>query len=280
MEKNVLTLPGGLSLSYIEGGSGHPLVMLPGWSQTASGFAAQFGAFSKVARVIAVDHRGHGDSENAPAGYRIQRLARDLDEFLAVMGLGSFDLLGHSMGCSVIWSYMSMFGRARAPRKIVLADQAPAVVAQADWTEQQIADAGCLFPSFDALNGFEQAVRGAETPDAHKELIRGMFSAETHDGVLNQIASENLKLPRAHAAHLLHDHCVLDWRTEIQQIRVPTLVIGGEASIFSAQSQRWIASQIPGAQVEIFEADQGGSHFMFVNNPERFNARVAAFLSA
>ncbi|MEM0908801.1 MAG: alpha/beta hydrolase, partial [Pseudomonadota bacterium] len=81
-------------------------------------------------------------------------------------------------------------------------------------------------------------------------------------------------------AHLLHDHCVLDWREEIRRITNPALVIGGQKSIFSAQSQQWVAGQIPGAQVEIFEADQGGGHFMFWENADRFNGSVAAFLQS
>ncbi|MEJ1938495.1 alpha/beta hydrolase, partial [Nostoc sp. NIES-2111] len=62
-------------------------------------------------------------------------------------------------------------------------------------------------------------------------------------------------------------------------LRNPTLVVGGETSIFSAQSQRWIASRIPGAEVDIFPASEGGGHFMFFENPRRFNALVSGFLA-
>ena len=48
---------------------------------------------------------------------------------------------------------------------------------------------------------------------------------------------------------------------------------------FTSDSQRWIASQIPDAQVEIFAADEGGSHFMFVENPDRFDSIVLSFLA-
>ena len=34
--------------------------------------------------------------------------------------------------------------------------------------------------------------------------------------------------------------------------------------------QQWIADQIPGARVEIFEAEEGGSHFMWLENPAKF----------
>ena len=87
-----------------------------------------------------------------------------------------------------------------------------------------------------------------------------------------------MKLPRRHAADLLWDHCLLDWRDVIRTIRLPTLVVGARESIFSAESQEWIAAQIPGAEVVIFEADEGGSHFMCHENPTKFNALVDAFL--
>ena len=91
-------------------------------------------------------------------------------------------------------------------------------------------------------------------------------------------AREICKLPRRHAADLLYDHCGLDWRDAIRQVRRPTLVVGAEASIFSAESQAWIAAQIPGAELEIFAANEGGSHFMNYENPSKFNALVEAFL--
>jgi pimeloyl-ACP methyl ester carboxylesterase len=70
-----------------------------------------------------------------------------------------------------------------------------------------------------------------------------------------------------------------DWRGLIGTLRLPTLVVGGAVSIFSAESQRWIAAQIPGAVCEIFEESEGGGHFMFWENPRRFNAVVARFMA-
>ena len=44
------------------------------------------------------------------------------------------------------------------------------------------------------------------------------------------------------------------------------------------KSQQWIASQVPGARVEIFEESEGGNHFMFMENSEKFNRIVKEFL--
>jgi len=280
MERKSVRIDGDVTLSYLEGGSGRTLIMLPGWSQTASGFEKQFDDLIEVATVIALDQRGHGESDRPASGSRIQRLAKDLYDVVVALDLHDFDLLGHSMGASVIWSYHSMFGNERPPRRLVLVDQAPAVLAQPGWDEAERESYGCLLPNAEALADFEGGVLASGTVETHKELIRGMFTSGIDEADLERIAAENLKMPRAQAAELLHDHGVIDWRSEIGAIELPTLVIGAEASIFSAASQRWIAGQIDGAEVEIFAADDGGSHFMFFENPSRFNARVSAFLAA
>jgi len=79
---------------------------------------------------------------------------------------------------------------------------------------------------------------------------------------------------------LLRDTAYGDWRDVIERIKLPTLVIGGENSIFTSASQRWIASVIPGAEIEIFSTPEGGSHFMFIENPSRFNSSVLSFLAS
>jgi pimeloyl-ACP methyl ester carboxylesterase len=54
--------------------------------------------------VIAVDMRGHGESDKPDNGYAIQRLAKDVQDLLAARNLTDVTLMGHSMGSSVIWS--------------------------------------------------------------------------------------------------------------------------------------------------------------------------------
>ena len=97
-----VTLSGGMTLRYQEAGEGKPLVMLPGWSQSAAEFKYQVSALAENRRVIALDQRGHGESDKPETGYRIARLAADLREVLIALDLRGVDILGHSMGCSVI----------------------------------------------------------------------------------------------------------------------------------------------------------------------------------
>ena len=72
----------GVKLHYLEAGSGKPLVMVPGWSQSAMEFKYQLTGLSDKYHVYALDMRGHGESAKPSHGYRIQRLSADVHDFL------------------------------------------------------------------------------------------------------------------------------------------------------------------------------------------------------
>lgn len=76
----------GVTLQFRDtGGDGFPLVMLHGWGQTQAMFRHQLEGLPS-SRVITVDFRGHGVSDKPHHGYRIARLAQDVDELLDHLG--------------------------------------------------------------------------------------------------------------------------------------------------------------------------------------------------
>lgn len=265
-------------LHYLEAGSGRPVVFIPGWSQTAAMFRPQLDELSREFRVIAVDMRGHGQSEKPSHGYRIARLAADAREFLEALDLEDVVFAGHSMGCAIVWSYLEQFGAERLAR-LILIDQAPAVTAWPSWGEEEKALCGSLHtPS----SLFDTIVRlsGPDGESVTANLIRESFFTKSFSEAGREwVIAENLLLPRPLAARLLLDLGAQDFRDVIPRIRLPALVIGAEKSIFNPRSQEWIARQIPDARVEIFEEQEGGSHFMWLENPSRFNALVRGFLN-
>jgi len=266
-------------LNYLEGGAGRTLLFIPGWSQTAAMFRPLLEDLSRDHRVIAIDMRGHGESEKPEGGYRISRLAADLADVVNELDLEDVALVGHSMGCAVIWSYIELFGINRLSR-LALIDQAPVVTAWPDWNEAEKKICGSLH----APESLFQAVTGLSGPYAGsltKNYIRdSLFTKRCPEETLEWVLSENLKFPRHHAARLLVELSVHDWRDVIRKIMLPTIVFGGEASIFHPMSQEWIANQIPGAQVEIFAKEEGGGHFMWLENPEKFLRLLRVFLES
>ena len=77
----------GITLNAIEAGDGQPLIMIPGWSQSAAEFGRNIDELAKDRRVIALDMRSHGESPKAAGGHRIQRLAMDLSEVIDALEL-------------------------------------------------------------------------------------------------------------------------------------------------------------------------------------------------
>ena len=61
----------GVKLHYLEAGKGQPLVMIPGWSQSAAQFKHQLSGLSDKYRVIAIDMRGHGEIGRASCRERV-----------------------------------------------------------------------------------------------------------------------------------------------------------------------------------------------------------------
>ena len=56
MNRISIPLKSDISLSALEGGIGHPLIMIPGWSQTAAEWIENAKAFTTVSRQMIWDH--------------------------------------------------------------------------------------------------------------------------------------------------------------------------------------------------------------------------------
>jgi pimeloyl-ACP methyl ester carboxylesterase len=276
VKSDTVTTNDGVRLHYLEAGEGSPLFIVPAFAAPAEIFKYQLEALSNRYRVIALDHRGHGESEKPDHGYKIARLATDVRDALKALHLNNATLLGHSMGCCVIWSYLELFGDERLA-KLILVDEPAFAISNPAWSQEELDAAGAVttpqavIEAVNALNGpnFEAVMRGFLDP---------MFTATIDAEVKEWFIQECLKTTHRHAGDLVYNHLNQDWRDVIRRIVLPTLIIGGRVSHIPWKSQVWIHEQIPGSELEIFEADEGGAHFMFLENPDRFNRIVAKFL--
>jgi pimeloyl-ACP methyl ester carboxylesterase len=274
--KGVVTTNDGVVLRYEEAGTGRPLVCIPGWSQTAAQFKHQLSGLSDHYRVIAVDMRGHGESDKPDNGYTIQRLAKDVQELLVARNLTDVTLMGHSMGSSVIWSYWQLWGKDRLA-KLIFVDQMPMITADPRWSQQEKEDAGAIFDPTSLYDTINQ-LAGPDGVKTTEGFIGGMFTKAYSRSEVDWVVKQNLKMPRQYAAALLYNHSTQDWRRVIPRITLPTLVVGGRVSVVPWKSQVWIQKQVPGSKVEIFEENEGGNHFMFMENPDKFNRIVRDFM--
>ena len=273
------TTQDGVDLDYTDtGGEGVPLVLLHGWGQTKAMFRHQIADLAANRRIIAVDLRGHGLSAKPHFGYRIARFSRDVWELLEHLALDRVDALGWSMGVSVWWSFIDQYGTDRI-RRFVAVDQ-PSAVAAVPWmSADEQAASGAIF-DVAALISLGAALHGPDGLAARDGFVRSMFSGDLTDpDVLAFVMAELDTVPTYVGVPLLFDHCAQDWRDVLPRIDVDTLVIGCDGSHVDPSSQRYIADQIPSAQLHVFPTDVASSHFPFLENPAEFNRVLEEFLS-
>jgi pimeloyl-ACP methyl ester carboxylesterase len=89
----------GIRLHYLDwGGKGPVLLFLTGMGCSAYIFGEFAPRFVDQFNVLALDRRGHGDSDYPETGYDPDTLAEDLRQFLDALKVEQVILVGHSMG--------------------------------------------------------------------------------------------------------------------------------------------------------------------------------------
>lgn len=280
MERKSVRTRDGVELSYLTGGQGRPVFLLGGWSQTASVYEGQFADFCQSHTVYALENRGHGASQKPTDGYRIHRFAKDLFDVVEALDLRDFDAVGHSLSVAMLWAYLDMFGAERPARRLIFIDEPAALMARPSWTQQEINEAGSIHPTLESLDEMVVAIRRTRSVEDHLEIISGMFTSRVGDAALRALAAENLKLPRVHAAALIENLMMQDWRAFLPNIHQRTLVFTGEASWHPLASQQFIASSMPNGSLKVIREADGGSHFLMFENPALFNEKALGFLNA
>ena len=97
----------GVEIAYFDTGEGDPVLCIHGFASTAHinwTYPGWVDTLTKAGRrVIALDNRGHGDSEKLydPAAYHTTLMAEDARALLDHLGIAQATVLGYSMGSRI-----------------------------------------------------------------------------------------------------------------------------------------------------------------------------------
>jgi pimeloyl-ACP methyl ester carboxylesterase len=137
----IITASDGVRLSVRDYGSrapDHTVILLHGFCLDQSSWDIHIGQLIRKwgndIRIISYDHRGHGDSADAPMHtYRIEQLADDLATLLVALGVkGPLTIAGHSMGGMTALAYLARSASRRPvePKSLVLVATAAGKLAE------------------------------------------------------------------------------------------------------------------------------------------------------
>jgi non-heme chloroperoxidase len=254
-----MTTSDGVNLVYDDEGAGRAVVMLHGYSGRRANWEFQHDVLlDEGFRVIALDARGHGDSEAPGHGQTISRLGQDTRELLTHLELDDVALVAHSMGVSVALAMFSISGFDKVER-FVAVDQSPKIVNDEGWGfgVKQVTWANV----YDCVNfRAEWGTPGLEPP-----LPEGASEAEPWENFDHDAMRR-----------LLLDHFVADWRDVLPRIPLRTWVITGRmTNFYYPEGQKWFADQVPGSSFTCFEKSGHSPH---VTEIDEFNRQLLQFL--
>lgn len=260
----------GTRLHYLESGdpSGRPVVLVAGFKAPATSWKPQLSALEGAGyRVIALDRRGHGDSEvGADDGHTMDRHGADIGDALEGLGLTDATVVGQSMGGNAIWALVAA-GRTAGIRDVVIVDQTPKMLNADDWAYG--------FYDYDASNADTLFATGIPDPGRHSLAPKGPVR------VARLLKALDLKAAKAGftAAELalLNDHAKRDWRLAIASTRMPVLFVAGrESDFWPCEHAAAAASLAPFGESAIVEK---AGHATNIEQPKAFTGGLLKWLA-
>jgi len=265
----IVKLPGG-EVEAIDAGprDGSPIVLVHCFTCAIDWWDGMIPRLAREHRVVAVDLLGHGGSEKPTSGYEIENQADLVAGVMGRFGVGPAEVVGHSLGGSVVTALAE-----RSPQlvdRVVIVDTPPTHesgdLGLLAWLAFQPAIGEALWrikPDFSVRKGLEVAFApGFDVPDAFVEDVKRMtYSA--YKGAASE--SEDYSKEKG-----------LDER--MKESGQPLLVImGAEEQIIDDPPARLAEYRetVPGVQTELIE---GVGHSPNVEAPARTAALVLGFM--
>ena len=265
----------GDSLHYIDIGKGDPVIFVHGGLGDYRGFSAQRDTFSKNHRVIVYSRRYNfpdiqpiKDSLN----YTIEPHVKDLIEFIKVLNLAPVHLVGHSYGAFV--ALQTTIEHPELVRSLTLGEPPyPSLL-------QDLPGADTIWEDFvrKIHNPSAEAFKTANNEKAVEIYINGVMGDSLFFSKIPPEHREGMmvNMPEVRAIALTKEPYPAVSCNELQKIKVPVLLVGGDKSItlFTATTKE-LDRCLENNELAILP---NASHGLQNQNPSEFNKIVLRFI--
>jgi proline iminopeptidase len=271
----------GFQIHYEVHGQGPVVMTLPNsWGLTLDGLRALYRPLEQRVTMVYFDPRGMGGSEpiREPGDMGLAAVRADFDALRQLLGLERVHAIGWSNG---------------AMNLILLALEQPETLSSAtfvhsgaSFTEEDaaaMAESAGEFMARWAEKEQELAQAGMPPAEADREIKR-LFIEEFFPLMAADREFAAATFPKMYAgtafsfAHLKHselESTAFDFREQLADIPVRSLVIAGTHDLMPADKVRELADGLPDARFVVF---YGSGHFAPVEEPEKFARTVFDFL--
>ena len=263
-----------LHLNVRSTGTGRPVVLIHGWPLSGEAWDKQVPDLVAAGyRVITYDRRGFGHADHPSDGFDYDTLTSDLAKILEGEDLKNVTLVGFSMGGGEVARYISLYGEERLNSVVLAAAVPPLMMQSADNPEgpltqakAQEMEAGLKADRAKFFDGFTKAFFSANG-------VLKVTEAKRQEAIVICQQSD-----QAAAIGCMKAFATTDFRDDLANISVPTLVLHGDADgvvPFAGSGQRTHRAVGQSELVVI----SGAPHGMNVSHADEFNAALIKFLN-
>jgi non-heme chloroperoxidase len=262
-----------IELYYEDHGKGKPVVLIHGWPLSGASWEKQIDPLlASGHRVIVYDRRGFGRSSQPSTGYDYDTFAEDLHKVVTKLDLRDFALVGFSMGGGEVARYLGTHGPERVSKAVFISSVPPFLLKTADNPEGVD---GSVF------EGIKKAI-AADRPAFLSTFFADFYNVNVLGGkrISDQVVQSSWNVAVGASAKGTLD-CVPAWgtdfRNDLSRIKVPTLVIHGDADRILPLAATGIRTHkaVKGARLVVVE---GGPHGLTWTHAEKVNLELLDFL--
>lgn len=233
------------------------LVFVHGWTCNLTFWKANIPAFTNQARVIAVDLPGHGQSEKPELAYTMKLYAQSIEAVLRDAKVSKATLIGHSMGAPVLWQFYKHF--PEKTRALVIVDGSLKAMGTRESMKAFLDPLRLPTYRASAEKSVEYLTQNMKDLKVRGEVRTQMVNAPQHTMVS---AFEGMLDPTI-------------FPTKTDKITVPTLALMATSGNWTSEYEKYVRELAPGIEYQKWD---GVSHFLMMDEPQKFNDAVLAFL--
>lgn len=150
----------GIKLNYFDWeGPGPSIVMLHGTTSYGRSWDFTARPLSSAFRILALDQRGHGDSDKPPAGYAGEDYVADLAGFIDALGITPCILVGKSLGGRVAITYGGLYPNKVSHIVLVNGPHFVSLFSDIEASERLINEAEAMRKSKETFPSEEEAIK-------------------------------------------------------------------------------------------------------------------------
>jgi non-heme chloroperoxidase len=256
-----LLLPTGITLEYVAQGSGTgvPLILLHGLSDSWRSFQPLLPHLPPSIRTYALSLRGHGDSDQPAGHYTMRDMAADVVAFMDAARIETATIVGHSMGARIAMR-LAVDHPQRVHRLALVGAFAP----------------GLPNPSLDELRAIVDGLTEGAVPAFAREFQESTIARPVDAAFVSTMVGESRKLRPDTWREVVAGFLADDVSSQLAAVTMPVLLVWGEQDTFvPRRDQDALRAAFPDARLEAYPATGHAVHW---EDPARVAADLRAFI--